>query len=78
MKHILVVLSNSRCNEKIRYVIPELSKHYKLSLYNIGQMSKHTMWYGDVDPRIKFNNDCYQYFDEVIDSLKDLFLQSQL
>ena len=68
MKHILVALSNNRCNEKIRCIIPELSKHYKLSLYNIGEMSKHTMWYGDIDPRIKFRNECYQYFDEVIDS----------
>lgn len=67
MKHLLIVLTNNRCNEKIRCVIPELSKHYKLSLYNIGEMSKHTIWYGDVDPRIKFSTDYYQYFEEVID-----------
>ena len=67
MKHILVVLTNIRINEKIRSVIPELSKHYKLSLYNIGEMSIHTKWYGNVDPRIKFREENYKYFEEVIE-----------
>ena len=67
MKHILVVLTNIRINEKIRSVIPELSKHYKLSLYNIGEMSKNTKWYGNVDPRIKFREDNYKYFEEVME-----------
>ena len=55
MKHLLVVLTNNRVNEKIRYIVPKLSKHYKLSLYNIGEMSSKTKWYGDLDPRIKFH-----------------------
>jgi len=67
MKHILIVLTNNRVNEKIRCIIPELSKYYKLSLYNIGEMSKETKWYGDVDPRIKFREDTYKYFEEVIE-----------
>ena len=49
MKHLLVVLTNNRVNEKIRCIVPELSKYYKLSLYNIGEMSKNTKWYGDID-----------------------------
>jgi hypothetical protein len=67
MKHILIVLTNSRINEKIRCIIPELSNHYKLSLYNIGEMSKHTSWYGDIDSRIKFKEETYKYFEEIID-----------
>tara|TARA_Y100000593_G_scaffold92396_1_gene183901 strand:+ start:2478 stop:3566 length:1089 start_codon:yes stop_codon:yes gene_type:complete len=67
VKHLLVVLTNNRVNEKIRCIIPELSNHYKLSLYNIGEMSNHTKWYGDLDPRIKFQEETYKYFDEIID-----------
>ena len=67
MKHLLVVLTNNRVNEKIRCIIPKLAKYYKLSLYNIGEMSKHTEWYGNLDPRIKFQNETYKYFDEIID-----------
>lgn len=67
MKHILMVLTNNRVNEKIRCIVPELSKHYKLSLYNIGEMSEKTNWYGNLDPRIKFREDTYKYFDEVIE-----------
>ena len=84
MKHILIVLTNNRVNEKIRCIIPELSKHYKLSLYNIGEMSKNTKWYGDLDPRIKFQEETYKYFEEVIegdgfnfhgDSVKNIHLK---
>ena len=84
MKHILIVLTVSRTNEKIRSIIPELSKYYKLSLYNIGQMSENTKWYGDIDPRIKFREETYKYFEEVIegdglnfhgDSVKNIHLK---
>ena len=67
MKHLLVILTNNRVNEKIRCIIPELSKYYKLSLYNIGEMSKNTKWYGDIDPRIQFQEETYKYFEEVIE-----------
>ena len=84
MKHILIVLTVGRTNEKIRSIIPELSKYYKLSLYNIGEMSEKTKWYGDIDPRIKFRKEMYQYFEEVIegdglnfhgDSVKNIHLK---
>ena len=67
MKHILIVLTNNRVNEKMRCIVPELSKHYKLSLYNIGEMSENTKWYGDIDPRIKFREETYKYFEEVVE-----------
>tara|TARA_Y100000593_G_scaffold82678_1_gene155465 strand:+ start:4106 stop:5194 length:1089 start_codon:yes stop_codon:yes gene_type:complete len=67
LKHLLIILTNNRVNEKTRSIIPELSKYYKLTIYNIGEMSKHTKWYGDIDPRIKFRQDTDKYIYKVID-----------
>jgi len=66
MKKLLLLLTNYRSFEKIIGCIPELSKHYKLDAYLVGQMSTKTKWPGDTDLRQKFIDDYKEYLDEVI------------
>jgi len=62
MKRILFLITHPRTSEKIVTVIPELAKHYELEMFNIGQFSLNTPWYGDKDPRVTFHEKYDKYF----------------
>ena len=54
LKRVLLLFTHYRICEKIMGMIPELSKHYDIDLYLLGQMSLQRKWEGDIDLRKDF------------------------
>ena len=56
MRKLLIILTVNRICEKILDIIPVLAKQYKIDIYNVGEMSSKSPWYGDCDPREKWGS----------------------
>jgi len=67
MTKILIILTVNRICEKILDIIPMLAKQYNIDIYNVGEMSSKSAWYGDYDPRIKWGASYFKHANRIID-----------
>ena len=67
MPKLLIILSVNRICEKILDIIPILAKQYKIDIYNVGEMSSKSPWYGDNDPRIEWGTSYFKHANRIID-----------
>ena len=66
MLRILIILTVNRICEKILDIIPLLAKEYNIDVYNVGEMSSKSPWYGDNDPRLKWNATYFKHAKKII------------
>jgi len=67
MRKLLIILTVNRICEKILDIIPVLAKQYKIDIYNVGEMSSKSPWYGDCDPREKWSSLYFKHANKIID-----------